>query len=80
MRLPSIDLPLQLLDARRSGRLVIFAGAGVSMPPPTSLPDFETLVAEIAGKVERKSDEPPDRFLGRLAHARIPVHQQAAAS
>ncbi|MEO5820503.1 MAG: hypothetical protein ABIT71_08340, partial [Vicinamibacteraceae bacterium] len=30
-----VDLPKDLVDAQRAGRLVIFAGAGVSMGPPS---------------------------------------------
>jgi NAD-dependent SIR2 family protein deacetylase len=79
MRLPSVDLPLPLLEARRAGRLVVFAGAGVSRPEPSNLPDFEQLVAEIAGETfARKQEEPPDRFLGRLAQTGVRVHERAA--
>jgi Domain of unknown function (DUF4020)/SIR2-like domain len=79
MRFGSIDVPLRLLAARRSGRLVIFAGAGVSRLAPSCLPDFAALVKEIAGnKASLQGNDPPDRFLGRLAHAGIPVHEKAA--
>jgi hypothetical protein len=36
-----VDLPQALVAAQREGRLVIFAGAGVSMGPPANLPSFE---------------------------------------
>jgi hypothetical protein len=80
MRLPSANLPLPLLKARRDGRLVVFAGAGTSRPEPSNLPDFEALVKTIAAgtALEQKKDEPPDRFLGRLKQAGVPVHERAA--
>jgi Domain of unknown function (DUF4020)/SIR2-like domain len=79
MRLSAIDLPLELLAARRGSRLVIFAGAGVSMPPPSSLLNFEALATAIAGNsLARTKDESPDYFLGRLEHMGIPVHERAA--
>jgi len=38
-----VGLPQSLITAQREGRLVIFAGAGVSMGPPANLRSFETL-------------------------------------
>lgn len=79
MRLSSVDMPLPLLEALRSGRLVIFAGAGVSRSHPSNLPDFEKLTEEISdGALERRDKEPFDIFLGRLSQAGIPVHERAA--
>ena len=81
MRLGSIEFPPGLLAARRHGRLVVFAGAGVSRLAPSCLPDFEGLVAEVAGnRLARLDREPPDRFLGRLGQVGIPVHRRAALS
>jgi hypothetical protein len=47
---------------------VVFAGAGVSMPTPSSLPSFAGLVATIgsASSLQREEHEPEDRYLGRL--------------
>lgn len=67
MRIAEVDLPVELLDAQQEGRLVIFAGAGVSIPPPSNLPTFEGLAKELAsGTIEYDGDEPFDRFLGRV--------------
>lgn len=78
MRIAAIDLPLRLVEARRSGQLVIFVGAGVSRPAPSSLPDFKGLVTEVAeGALEPKEGEPSDHFLGRLAQHGIHVHERA---
>ena len=53
-----IRFPEPLRAALRDGRLVVFAGAGVSMGKPASLPDFRTLADSIAagtGEVRRHS-------------------------
>jgi hypothetical protein len=81
MRIASVDFPLELLAARRSGRLVVFAGAGVSMPAPSCLPDFKSLAEEIAAKYPPLAPAPsetPDRHLSRLDHAGFSVHQEAS--
>lgn len=69
-----------ILDAIRDDRLVVFAGAGVSMGPPANLPDFVELANDIAAStgLARSENEPIERFLGRLAHKGIKVHQLAA--
>jgi hypothetical protein len=39
-----MDFPDRLLEAQKDGSLVIFAGAGVSVPPPSNFPNFDDLV------------------------------------
>jgi hypothetical protein len=81
VRIGEIEFPAELVNAARSNRLVVFAGAGVSMGPPADLPSFWKLVEHVAdgtGLVPTAA-ETPDRFLGRLAHKEIAVHQRAAA-
>jgi hypothetical protein len=79
MRFGALDIPTALLDAQRQGSLVIFAGAGVSIPPPSSLPSFlelATLIAQgLAGSPTPKA--PLDRFLGELAKKGVPVKHRA---
>jgi len=55
---------------------VVFVGAGVSTGPPSNLPDFEQLAAQVAGGALAPEDgERPDRFLGRLERKQgIQVH------
>ena len=48
MKLGGIDFPSALMTALRDHRLVVFAGAGVSMGKPASIPDFRTLAKQIA--------------------------------
>ena len=79
MRLANVDFPGPLLEALRNNKLVVFAGAGVSMGKPANLPDFETLTQKIAsgtGKTRGKN-ESPDQFLGRLAKCGVDVYQLA---
>ena len=68
-----------LLNALRDGELVVFAGAGVSIGEPACLPNFEDLANRIAqgtGKAPQEG-ELPDRFLGRLQHDGVNVHNLA---
>jgi len=79
MRIGNIDIPQEILDAQQQGKLVIFAGAEVSKPAPSNLPNFEELVKEIAKgtSYELKKYEPFDHFLGKLAQKGIKVHEIA---
>ncbi|KYP80801.1 DUF4020 domain-containing protein [Ferroacidibacillus organovorans] len=73
-----VEIPERLIHALLSGRLVIFAGAGVSMACPTCFPSFKGLVQrvlEMSGSSQQITDEPLDRFLGRLKEAGAPTHQ-----
>lgn len=78
-RLGSVDFDERILNAIRDDKLVIFAGAGVSMGSPSNLPDFRKLAKDIAsgtGLVPEEK-EPLDRFLGSLNKNGIDVHQRA---
>ncbi len=80
MRVSGLDFPAPLITALRKDRLVVFAGAGVSMPQPAGLPGFVGLAEAIAeGTVaSREAFEPVDRFLGRLKTGGTDVHARAA--
>ena len=80
MRIKKIDFPKPLLNALRDDKLVVFAGAGVSMGAPACLPGFAELADMIAkgtGEILQER-EPIDRFLGSLQHAEVKVHALAA--
>lgn len=70
-----IDLQDEIVAAQEQGRLVIFAGAGVSMGPPSDLPGFKELSARIAHNTPHSVRTPYDEFLGDLAANGIWVHQ-----
>lgn len=73
-RLGNLDFDYQILEAIKDGRFVVFAGAGVSMGPPSNLDSFWTLAEKIAGEPPK---EPLDRFLGQLHHKGVKVHERA---
>lgn len=62
-------LPPELLVARDRGEVLFIVGAGASYPPPSSLPDFGGLVADIYAEIDpamkaplaelRKKTDPP---------------------
>ena len=80
MFINDMEYPNQILDAIKENKLVVFAGAGVSMGPPTKLPDFEKLTDQLAeGTVfKRKEKESCEVFLGTLKTNEIDVNTQAA--
>jgi len=78
MRLASVDLPHAVLDAQQEGRLVVFAGAGVSIPHPSRLPSFKLLAERIArGTIAIEKNEPLDHFLGRAEIAGNDIQRKA---
>ena len=76
MKIAGIEFPQPLLDALRDGRLIVFAGAGVSMGEPASLPSFSKLAEAVAHGTGAVLDEgeSEDQFLGRLQHRGVQVH------
>lgn len=77
MRFHDVDLPQVVIDARKRGELVLFAGAGVSMDAPSNYPNFRDLATELGGAAYPIEDhELVDRYLGRLVENRIPVHDR----
>ncbi len=80
MIISDIDFPNKILDAIKDNKLVIFAGAGVSMGKPTKLPDFKKLaqiIADGTGKTISKK-ESYEVFLGSLNSDGIDVSQKVA--
>jgi len=43
----SVEIPEALLEALQNNKLVVFAGAGVSMGEPANYPDFSKLAKDI---------------------------------
>ncbi len=77
-RLGTIEFDDRILDALRDDKLVVFAGAGVSMGSPSNLSSFWKLTCDIAQGSGHKPSEPLDRFLGQLQHRGVAVHERAA--
>ena len=66
MWLGGIHIPGPILTAHEDGRLVIFAGAGISMSPPSSLPNFLGLATEIREKLQSTEDPASPAWIDRL--------------
>ena len=81
MLIGGVNFPEPLLSALRNGKVVIFAGAGVSMGDPANLPKFDDLARQIAqgtGQTYDSAKESVDRFLGRLRDSGVEVKPLAA--
>lgn len=81
MRVNDVDYPDLLVKAIRDDRLVIFAGAGVSMSEPTNLPSFNNLSKKIAQLTnEHKGEnEPDEQYLGRVKNLGHDVHNEVCS-
>ncbi|KKZ14308.1 MAG: hypothetical protein TQ37_01460 [Candidatus Synechococcus spongiarum 15L] len=80
MKIKRVVFPEALLNALRDGRLVVFAGAGVSMGP-AGLPSFRKLAERVAEGTGESiaASETDDQFLGRLEKdPGVKVHKRAA--
>lgn len=80
MWIRDVDVHRALIDAHRSGDLVIFVGAGASRDSPADLPDFRALARDIAAdaqaEVGHRELEQPDVLLGRLLDRQVDVHHR----
>jgi len=89
--LSGVTFPERLLDAIEASKLVVFAGAGVSMGEPAKLPSFWELATKIAkgtGEEPRLLGndgngkeiwEPLDQFFGRLSLDELSLQKRVAA-
>jgi hypothetical protein len=65
MIVKGVEFPEQLILDQRAGKLVIFAGAGVSLDRPSSLPNFEELTETIVfRKLKNHEKSKLDHVLG----------------
>src|SRR5205823_2626872 len=72
-----VRLPDQIRIALEEGRLVIFAGAGASLPPPSNLPLFNGLACQICSLPSVPAGK-EDQVLGKMAQNKSDVHAVAA--
>jgi hypothetical protein len=77
MLVQGINLPEELLRAQATGDLVVFIGAGVSAPSPSSLPLFDELARQVGEGtgLQRRENESVDSYFGRLKLAGVQVHK-----
>jgi len=77
---------MTLLESAQSGRLVVFAGAGISMVPPTGLPSWravnQIVVNALVGRAASliggdQAAEATKLILSRHEHEKIPPEYQA---
>src|SRR6266403_1527201 len=80
MLVEGINLPEELLRAQATGDLVIFIGAGVSAPTPSSLPLFDELARQVGEGtgLQRGEHESVDHYFGRLKLGGVQVHKAVA--
>src|ERR1700736_141477 len=80
MLVQGVKLPEELLRAQAAGDLVIFIGAGVSAPHPSSLPLFNELARQVGEGtgLQRRENESVDSYFGRLKLAGLQVHKAVA--
>ncbi|MFL8906464.1 SIR2 family protein [Helcococcus kunzii] len=77
MIINEIEYPNRLVEAIINNKLVVFAGAGVSMGKPTNLPSFKALseqISQLTAEPKRKN-EPDEQYLGRVKNLGHDVHQ-----
>lgn len=73
-----VDIPDEILTAIQENKLVVFAGAGVSIPEPARFPDFKQLADEIGkGSIPRSTKDSIDYYLGQLKNLGVDVHGRA---
>lgn len=77
-----IEVPDGLSRAYDEDRLVLFCGAGISVPEPSCLPNFVGLVRDVVATVARDDivdDQTQlDVLLGDLDREKVPVHRLVA--
>ena len=79
MIIQNIDIHDDLLKAFEENRVVVFAGAGVSMQSPSNCPSFSDLADRIAeGTGLIRGNTPIDQFLGQVASRGIDIKNKAA--
>ena len=73
MKIKGVDFPEPLLNALRDEKLVMFAGAGVSMGPPAGLPSFCKLAERVTEGTSQSiaGSETEDQSWGGHKAARV---------
>ncbi|WP_215900698.1 hypothetical protein, partial [Acinetobacter sp. TUM15064] len=58
----------------KHNRVIVFAGAGVSMATPANLPDFVTLTRKILNLDDNEKFDNPDQKLGEGFDQGVRIH------
>ncbi len=66
MILGGVQIPTEVLTAWEEGNLVLFTGAGISIPSPSGLPGFEDLALQVAQTVGSSLDPRSAEWSGQL--------------
>ncbi|MBO6571107.1 MAG: DUF4020 domain-containing protein [Balneola sp.] len=81
MIISGVSFNAEILDALEQNRLVIFAGAGISMGAPANLMDFTTLAKKIGEgtSIEYSEKEKfPEVYLGKLKNEGVRIYELLA--
>lgn len=76
MKFGHIEIPADLINALQDNRVIVFAGAGVSMGEPANLPDFVSLTRQILNLDESEKFDSPDQKLGEGFDQGVKIHEQ----
>lgn len=78
MIVQGIHIPEELIKSFTEGKVVVFAGAGVSMQAPSNCPSFDKLADRIAeGTGLNRESAPIDQFLGKVASRGVDIRSKA---
>ena len=78
MIVQGIHIPEELIKSFTEGKVVVFAGAGVSMQAPSNCPSFSDLADRIAeGTGLNRESTPIDQFLGKVASRGVDIRSKA---
>ena len=76
MKFGNVEIPATLIDSLKHNRVIVFAGAGVSMATPANLPDFVTLTRKILNLDDNEKFDNPDQKLGEGFDQGVRIHEQ----
>lgn len=76
MKFGKVEIPESLIQSLQGNKVIVFAGAGVSMGAPANLPDFVTLTRKILNLEESEKFDNPDQKLGEGFDQGVRIHEQ----
>ena len=76
MKFGNVEIPASLIQSLQENRIIVFAGAGVSMGAPANLPDFVSLTRKILNLDASEKFDSPDQKLGEGFDQGVRIHEQ----